>query len=80
MYAAANAVKPVLGEIRLSAYDSAGEIYRKACKQLGLKCTLKSARDVFNAAYRKQDLAQDSAAKNVKPTGALDKLLSNVRK
>ena len=63
MYAAANAVKPVLGAIRLSAYDSAGEIYRKACKQLGLKCTLKSARDVFNAAYRKQELAQDSAAK-----------------
>lgn len=80
MHAAANAVKPVLGEIRLSAYDSAGEIYRKACKQLGLKCTLKSARDVFNAAYRKQELAQDSAAKTVKPTGALDKLLSNVRK
>ena len=41
--------KPVLGNIKIGAYDSANDIYLEACKELNLTCDSANARDVYNA-------------------------------
>ena len=41
--------KPVLGNIKIGAYDSANDIYLEACKELNLTCDSNNARDVYNA-------------------------------
>lgn len=41
--------KPVLGNIKIGAYDSANDIYLEACKELNLTCDSDNARDVYNA-------------------------------
>lgn len=54
-------VKPVLGKVRIDAFDCASDVYLAACKQLGIKCNANSARDAFNA-YTKANrrvMAQD---------------------
>lgn len=55
-------VKPVLGKVRIDAFDSASDVYLAACKQLGIKCNANSARDAFNAYTKanKRVMAQDA--------------------
>lgn len=54
-------VKPVLGKVRIDAFDCASDVYLAACKQLGIKCNANSARDAFNAYTKanKRVMAQD---------------------
>lgn len=76
---AAEDVKPVLGKIKLGAFDSAADVYLAACKELGVKATRATARDVFRGvrAASKRRIAADA-----RPAGkatALDMILSKVK-
>ena len=76
---AAEDVKSVLGKIKVDAYDAAEEVYMDACKQLGIKCTMATARDAYNAfnAGHKKVMAQDN--KLTQPKTVISSLLNNVR-
>lgn len=64
-YKAAEAVRPVIGNVDAMAYDSADAIYADALKTMGIKGTpLKSAKHVFNALQ--------SVKKTAKVAGAMD--------
>lgn len=74
-------VKPVLGKVRIDAYDSAEDVYMAACKQLGIKCNANSARDAFNAyskANKVRNMAQDSQIEKSKTvlTSIMDRVNS----
>ena len=56
-------VKPVLGQVKLGAYDSAENIYEDACKKLDLACDASNARDVYNAYLRTKQNLQKAGAK-----------------
>lgn len=76
---AAEDVKPVLGKIKLGAFDTAADVYLAACKELGVKATKATARDVFRGvrAASKRRIAADA-----RPAGkatALDMILSKVK-
>lgn len=42
-------VAPLMGELDSLAFDSAGQVYLKACRALGVQATPQSARDVYRA-------------------------------
>lgn len=74
-------VKPILGKVRIDAYDSAEDVYMAACKQLGIKCNSNSARDAFNAyskANKVRNMAQDSQIEKSKTvlTSIMDRVNS----
>ena len=76
---AAEDVKPVLGKVKLGAFDTAADVYLAACKEMGVKATRATARDVFRGvrAAGKKRIAADA-----RPAGkatALDMILSKVR-
>ena len=76
---AAEDVKPVLGKIKLGAFDTAADVYLAACKELGVKATRATARDVFRGvrAASKRRIAADA-----RPAGkatALDMILSKIK-
>ena len=76
---AAEDVKPVLGKIKLGAFDTAADVYLAACKELGVKATKATARDVFRGvrAASKRRIAADA-----RPAGkatALDMILSKIK-
>lgn len=76
-------VKPVLGNIKLGAYDSAENIYEDACKKLELTCDASNARDVYNAYLRtKQNLQKAGAtvhsAKTDNDVNVLNDIFSKV--
>ena len=60
---AIEAVKPVMGNIKIGAYDSAENIYEDACKKLDLACDASNARDVYNAYLRTKQNLQKAGAK-----------------
>lgn len=76
-------VKPVLGNVKLGAYDSAENIYEDACKKLELTCDASNARDVYNAYLRtKQNLQKAGAtvhsAKTDNDVNVLNDIFSKV--
>lgn len=44
-------VMPLAGEFDSLAFDSAGQVYLKACRVLGVQATVQSARDVYRAVF-----------------------------
>lgn len=44
-------VAPLMGELDSLAFDSAGQVYLKACRALGVQATPQSARDVYRAVF-----------------------------
>lgn len=44
-------VAPLMGELDSLAFDSAGQVYLKACRVLGVQATPQSARDVYRAVF-----------------------------
>ncbi len=44
-------VMPLAGEFDSMAFDSAGQVYLKACRFLGVQATAQSARDVYRAVF-----------------------------
>ena len=77
---AAEDVKPVLGKIKLGAFDSAADVYLAACKEMGVKATRATARDVFRGvrAASKKRIAADARPAG-KAANAIDMILSKVR-
>lgn len=82
-YSAAEECRGTLGRVNAMAYDSAGEIYRAACKKLGLRVQGLSGREcraayraVQSTSKRAAPLAQDS--KPQQPS-ALAGFLNNVK-
>ena len=77
---AAEDVKPVLGKIKLGAFDSAADVYLAACKEMGVKATRATARDVFRGvrAASKKRIAAD-ARPSGKAANAIDMILSKVK-
>lgn len=77
---AAEDVKPVLGKIKLGAFDSAADVYLAACKEMGVKATRATARDVFRGvrAASKKRIAADARPAG-KAANAIDMILSKVK-
>lgn len=77
---AAEDVKPVLGKIKLGAFDSAADVYLAACKEMGVKATRATARDVFRGVRTasKKRIAADAHPAG-KAANAIDMILSKVR-
>lgn len=44
-------VAPLMGELDSLAFDSAGQVYLKACRALGVQATPQSSRDVYRAVF-----------------------------
>ena len=77
---AAEDVKPVLGKIKLGAFDSAADVYLAACKEMGVKATRATARDVFRGVRTasKKRIAADARPAG-KAASAIDMILSKVK-
>lgn len=77
---AAEDVKPVLGKIKLGAFDTAADVYLAACKEMGVKATRATARDVFRGVRTasKKRIAADARPAG-KAANAIDMILSKVR-
>lgn len=77
---AAEDVKPVLGKVKLGAFDTAADVYLAACKEMGVKATRATARDVFRGvrAASKKRIAADARPAG-KATNAIDMILSKVK-
>lgn len=77
---AAEDVKPVLGKIKLGAFDTAADVYLAACKEMGVKATRATARDVFRGVRTasKKRIAADARPAG-KAASAIDMILSKVK-
>lgn len=77
---AAEDVKPVLGKVKLGAFDTAADVYLAACKEMGVKATRATARDVFRGvrAASKKRIAADARPAG-KAANAIDMILSKVK-
>lgn len=77
---AAEDVKPVLGKVKLGAFDTAADVYLAACKEMGVKATRATARDVFRGvrAASKKRIAADARPAG-KAASAIDMILSKVK-
>lgn len=77
---AAEDVKPVLGKIKLGAFDTAADVYLAACKEMGVKATRATARDVFRGVRTasKKRIAADARPAG-KAANAIDMILSKVK-
>lgn len=77
---AAEDVKPVLGKVKLGAFDTAADVYLAACKEMGVKATRATARDVFRGvrAASKKRIAADARPAG-KAASAIDTILSKVK-
>ena len=77
---AAEDVKPILGKIKLGAFDTAADVYLAACKEMGVKATRATARDVFRGVRTasKKRIAADARPAG-KAANAIDMILSKVR-
>lgn len=77
---AAEDVKPVLGKIKLGAFDSAADVYLAACKEMGVKATRATARDVFRGVRTasKKRIAADARPAG-KAANAIDMILRKVK-
>lgn len=77
---AAEDVKPVLGKIKLGAFDTAADVYLAACKEMGVKATRATARDVFRGV---RTASKKRIAADARPVGkaasAIDMILSKVK-
>lgn len=84
-YAAANECRQILGNVNAMAFDSAGQIYRAAAKELGIRnynqLTGKAAKAVISALTATKDkrtvMATDSAPTT--QNSAISAILNNVR-
>lgn len=75
---AIEAVKPVMGNVKIGAYDSADDVYKAACDELEIACDSASARTAYEAYMKAQKKNLHNSGASSKATEVKSDVLSDM--
>ena len=75
---AIEAVKPVMGNVKIGAYDSADDVYKAACDELDITCDSASARTAYEAYMKAQKKNLHNSGASSKATEVKSDVLSDM--
>ena len=75
---AIEAVKPVMGNVKIGAFDSAEDVYKAACDELDIACDSANARTAYEAYMKAQRKNLHNSGASSKATEVKSDVLSDI--